>query len=73
MVAKGRHVILRGEEKPLAKMTEQKVQKVFELRAHHSLAQLAKMFGVSRGTICSIQAGRTWRHVTRPKERNVRR
>ena len=46
-------------------LSEQEVVRIFELLAERKLtqAQIGAKFGVSRGTIKSINAGDNWRHL----------
>lgn len=52
----------RGEEHHGAKLTDERVKYI--LRSPLGLNDLARMFGVDKGTIWRVQVGRTWRHVT---------
>lgn len=52
----------KGSDLPQAKLSELDVFEIF-----HSVARqkvLAKVFGVSQGTISHIKSGRTWKHVS---------
>lgn len=59
--AKGRHVALRGESNGLARLTE---ADAVAIRADRRTGtQIANDYGVCEGTIKSVRARRTWRHV----------
>jgi hypothetical protein len=66
MDAKGRRVpgAVRGEDNPVAKLTEGQVR---EIRALHAdgvaLRAIARRYPVSRVAIRNVVAGRTWGHV----------
>lgn len=53
----------RGEEVNCAKLTADQVRSIRANVETLSIAELAKEFGVSNGTIDAIRRGRTWRHV----------
>lgn len=54
----------RGEDRPMAKLTEASVAEIRQLRAQgFPVAQLARGYGVSRATIRDAVARRTWAHV----------
>lgn len=59
MVAKLRHTY--GERNPQAKLTENDVLVIRSSPA--TASELAQQFGVTRGTINGVLAGRSWRHV----------
>lgn len=57
--------IRRGEAKPQAKLTDEKVR---EIRRKHkfegySIARLAKEYGVGVSTMNQVIKSQTWRHV----------
>lgn len=57
--------IRRGEQKPQAKLTDEKVR---EIRYKHkyenySIARLAKEYGVGVSTMNQVIKGITWRHI----------
>lgn len=54
----------RGEGRPLAKMTDERVRALRERRAQGiSFMQLAREFGISDWTVRGICGGRRWKHV----------
>lgn len=64
----------RGESLPWAKLTESAVQQAREeferaqfalvyIRAHYSIAGLARKYGVSRNAMHRALRGETWGHV----------
>ena len=71
-IAKGRFQVprnippekIRGEKHGLSKLTRKAVKTIRQLhRLGTSDSQLAKGFGVARGTIYDVTRYRTWRHV----------
>ena len=61
MVAKGRHVTLKGEALPQTKLTE---DEVLEIRAAPGLQrEIAKRFGVSRQLVGYIKLRQIWSHL----------
>jgi hypothetical protein len=63
MVAKGRQTF--GSRNPMAAFTD---DQVIEIRRRYreresKMVDLAREFGVSRGTVSAIVSGRTWRHL----------
>lgn len=62
MLAKGRQMKLRGEERHSAKLTESMVRQILDMPDERP-AVLARKFGVTAPTICDIRAGRTWKHI----------
>lgn len=60
-IAKGRNG--GGENHRYAKLTNGKVKLIRRLTGTLSQRTLAKMFGVHRTTLRSVQRGETWRHV----------
>lgn len=61
---KGRRVERKGEEHPMAKLTEDEVKQIRELRKEGmTLMTLGEMFGVSYATIGYIASRRLWSHV----------
>ncbi len=60
--ATGRHY-RKGILQASARLTEQDVRDIRELRGEISQAKIAKLFGVSCGTIQHIMDGRNWSHV----------
>lgn len=56
--------VSRGEKHGRAKLTEEKVRVMRELRdMGASLRQLRVAFDTPHSTVCNIVSGRTWRHV----------
>lgn len=70
MIAKGRNDTSgitqhRGEQHPLARLTESSVREIRTLvNGGLSHAKVAKRFSVSRPTVTAIMSGRIWSHVT---------
>ena len=63
MATKGRAQHRHGEANPAAKLDRQKVEMIrlmFEVE-HATKTEIARRFGVSRGTIGFILSGETWR------------
>lgn len=57
-------LMLKGEQTPIAKLTDESVEKVIELfYAGMTNQQIGEMFGVARGTISKIRDRKTWRHI----------
>lgn len=54
----------RGERSPLAKLTQNQVLEIRAIGSSVSAGILAEKFGVSRGHICGIIAGRSWKFIT---------
>jgi len=54
---------LRGEDQYNAKLTEDTVRQIRKLKGHYSESALAKIFGVSRGTISSAMRRKSWAWV----------
>ncbi len=62
---KGRMKIYRGSENVWHKLTEEIVKDILNTPHHkHRKTILAKKYGVSRRTICSIYEGTSWKHVS---------
>lgn len=55
-----------GEENPGAKLTVAAVHHIN--RKEMRPTDYAKLYGVSVGNVCSVQAGRAWSHLQPPKE-----
>lgn len=61
---KGRLKWLSGSQNPAAKLTDDSVRSIRELRARGTKQRvIADLFGVSRATIGDILTGRGWKHV----------
>jgi hypothetical protein len=60
--AHGTHT--RGERSARAKLTEQQVIDIVDLRGVESQTKLAKRFGVSPGTVADIHCGKKWGWLT---------
>ena len=58
----------RGEQHPHAKLTATQVMEIYmHLRkGFYTHKHLAKMYGVTPGTIAVISQGRTWKHIPKP-------
>jgi hypothetical protein len=46
-----------------AKLTEDQVRQIWQMKGSETITKLGEMFGVSFSTISSIYCGRVWRHV----------
>lgn len=55
-----------GEENPYSKLTEAAALHIY--RKEMRPTDYAKLYGVSVGNICSVQAGRAWSHLQPHKE-----
>jgi hypothetical protein len=55
----------RGEQHPHAKLAAADIPQIRNLAGKMSPRQIAKTYGVSRRTILSVLAGKTWRDATR--------
>lgn len=55
--------LLEGTRHPQAKLTEDQVQKIRELRDKHSQSEIANKFGVSKSTVKHIQRNRSWQSL----------
>jgi hypothetical protein len=53
----------QGETQWLAKLTDEKVRKIRQLKGEYTYSQLAKIFNVSPSTIGLIIQRKTWKHV----------
>jgi predicted XRE-type DNA-binding protein len=64
----------RGSRHKLAKLTEEQVSQIHQLLVESELDQQAigEMFGVSQASIALISAGKSWKHVTRPRGKHKR-
>ena len=64
MMQKGRQVVVRGDELPHSKLTEEDIPLIREyLRYGCNHKYIASLFGVSRPTIGLINIGHTWSHI----------
>ena len=52
-----------GENNPFSKLTETDVKEIRQKHGLHTNAEIAKMYGVCKGTIESVLYGVTWKHV----------
>lgn len=53
-----------GERAPKAKLTESGVVRIRELRAGgRTLREIARLYGITEGTVRAAVTGRTWRHI----------
>ena len=70
-----RDIIVEGfTSKPkTTRLTEEQIREIKYLlsKGHHTQIQLAKMFGVSRGTIIGIKTGRTYSHITIEEDKTL--
>ena len=57
--------ILRGEQSPVAKLSEQQVKIILNLVGSMTYAAIAAMFGVSKENIRDIAKNKTWKHIER--------
>ena len=61
---KARGVYKKGAENPRAILNEEQASKIKSLlSAPHSVPEIARSFGVSKGAVYAIKIGRTWREV----------
>lgn len=66
MMAKRRHLTIKGEAIHCAKLTEDNVREIRRLYADGadtSYRILAARFGVNKSVIAKVRAGETWKHV----------
>jgi predicted DNA-binding protein YlxM (UPF0122 family) len=65
MTARGRHAVLRSEDGPGAKLTEEQVESMLRLYyiEGRTRGELARTFGVSEGYVWHIAHGNRWPHV----------
>lgn len=70
----GKRADNQGERHGMALLTEEAVIEIRYLWSlgQHTQRQLAEMFGVSRGAICSVVRGQSWKHLI-GREDNVTR
>lgn len=61
MIAKGRKVVVRGENSKHAKLNEERVREIRNSRL--SWRAFEAKYGVSQGTVSDVRCGRTWKHV----------
>lgn len=61
MISKARH--MHGEGHVHAKLTDQVVRVIRQMRPSHTLAQLSGMFNVSKSVISNVCNGKAWVHV----------
>lgn len=64
MIQKGRKVILKGQDNPRAKLTNNQVLQIKEeLKTEKRHADIAKEYGVSKSLVGMIHQNLIWRHV----------
>jgi len=66
MIAKARHLSVRGEKSGKAKLTDCAVHEIRRLRSlpdKPTYAEIACMFGVTSMTVCYIATRKTWTHI----------
>lgn len=66
-VKKGRHrpASLKGEVNHKSKLTDLDVEAIRSAtKKPRYLYELSEKYGVSRGSICAVRNGRTWKHLT---------
>ena len=67
------HTRNRGEKHGNAKLKEQNIQEICDLRKHGFTQQkIADWYGVDRGTIKDIVNGRCWKHLSIVQAQQVR-
>jgi len=67
MFAKGRNKILRGADKPDAKLTAQNVIEIKKALADGArLVDLAEKYKVTKQNISNIKRGDIWKHIPSP-------
>jgi hypothetical protein len=54
----------RGERNGHAKLTEEDVREIRELRGAFTVRELGELYGINSGSISDIQNRKRWRHVT---------
>jgi hypothetical protein len=59
---KGRHMSLKGESHPRAKLTEEQVKEI-RLITHIGCRKIAKIYGIDHTTVCYIRKGKLWKHI----------
>jgi hypothetical protein len=60
----GLHLVQRGSDHPCAKLTEDQVREIRNLRAQgHLLEELAEKFGIRFQAVSSICRRQTWKHI----------
>jgi hypothetical protein len=57
--------LVRGEQSPAAKLTDEIVRTIRALEPRPSINKLAAIYGTSKQTIWSALIGETWAHVKR--------
>jgi hypothetical protein len=74
MWARGRANHVRGEQSGTAKLTEEDVHRIRELRRTTLLSfrKIGRLFGVSDTTIRYVVSGRKWAHIKASLESAVR-
>lgn len=56
----------RGENHPRSTLTESDVWEIIKLQSESfSIESISQKFGVSKNTVRSILAGKTWKHLKR--------
>jgi hypothetical protein len=69
MVAKGRHIALKGSDQGCAILKEEQVAEILRLSAEgRSTSWIVRRYGVAYTTICDIIHGRSWAHVPGPRK-----
>lgn len=53
----------RGEINGNSKLTDKDVMDIRELRGKVTLRELSERYGVSQGSLCWVQKGKTWKHL----------
>lgn len=61
-IASGRIKVMRGEDAPGVKLTEQQVREIYHTKGITNEA-LGRLYGVTSSAVDSIKNGRTWRHL----------
>jgi lambda repressor-like predicted transcriptional regulator len=61
----------RGENHPRSILTEGDVWEIIKLQSEGlSIESISQKFGVSKSTVRSILAGKSWKHLKREKDAN---
>lgn len=71
MIERGRRVILRGEDAPMARFTDKQVMAI--RRSTKRVGELAVKYKTSTTVISNILSGKTWSHLPEAKEHTGKR
>jgi len=65
---KNQKALPRGSKNHFAKLSEGDVRAIRALANKHTQEEMARRFNISRHTVGMILAGKTWTHITPPRE-----